>query len=170
MTSSKKAKDLPYRKGVGAVLFNKKGMVFVARRIDMPSNYWQMPQGGIDAGEKPREAVMRELFEETGTNEAEIIAKSAKWYRYDLPDDLVGKVWKGKYRGQKQRWFALRFLGRDSDIDLAASNHPEFSEWKWTKIENLPSVIVPFKRTLYQSLATEFSPLAEDVKKEGKAP
>ncbi|MEE8393832.1 MAG: RNA pyrophosphohydrolase [Rhodospirillales bacterium] len=151
---------LPYRRGVGAVLFNPSGRVLVGKRIDMVSEYWQMPQGGIDKGEKPRQAVMRELAEEIGTEKVEIIAKSSGWYAYDLPDDLVGRLWKGKYRGQKQRWFALRFLGLDGDIDLNASGHPEFSEWKWVEFDSLPSIIIPFKRRIYEKIVIEFRHLA----------
>ncbi len=150
---------LPYRRGVGAVLLNDKGLVFVGKRIDMPSKYWQMPQGGIDDGEKPKQAVIRELAEETGITKVDIIAKSSSWLTYDLPDELVGKVWKGKYRGQKQRWFALRFTGKDKDINLKATDHPEFFKWKWVRMDRLPSIIVPFKRKLYKDIVAEFSHL-----------
>jgi len=161
--SPKKRDTLPYRKGVGAVLFDARGRVFVARRIDTPGDAWQLPQGGIDSNEKPRRAVLRELGEEIGTSNAEIIAKSAHWFRYDLPDHLVGKVWGGKYRGQKQRWFALRFLGTDADIKLDAYGHPEFDAWRWTEIGTLPALAVPFKRPLYESLVAEFGPLAAAI-------
>lgn len=162
MRKSEKAL-LPYRKGVGAVLFDTRGLVFVARRIDTPGEAWQLPQGGIDDHEKPRQAVMRELREEIGTCNAAIIGKSEQWYRYDLPDHLVGKVWAGRYRGQRQRWFALRFLGRDSDIDLAADGHPEFNDWRWVPITSLPSLAIPFKRKLYEDLLAEFSRFAVPV-------
>jgi len=152
---------LPYRKGVGAVLFDSTGRVFVARRNDTSGDAWQLPQGGIDGNEKPRRAVLRELGEEIGTRNAEIIAKSSRWFRYDLPDHLVGKVWGGKYRGQKQRWFALRFLGTDAEIDLDAHGHPEFDAWRWVDIADLPALAVPFKRPLYEALAAEFGPLAD---------
>ncbi|MBK8173778.1 MAG: RNA pyrophosphohydrolase [Rhodospirillales bacterium] len=158
-----KPKPLPYRRGVGAVLFNAAGLVFVARRIDTPGANWQLPQGGVDPREKPREAVLRELKEEIGTDKAQVIAKSRHWYCYDLPDDLIGKVWGGKFRGQKQRWFALRFNGVDADIDLAADDHPEFDAWRWTSIETLPGLAVPFKRSLYSSLLVEFAHLAVPV-------
>lgn len=151
--------SLPYRRGVGAVLFNRDGRVFVASRIDTPGA-WQLPQGGIDVGEDPREAVLRELAEETGTAAAEIIAEAGDWFRYDLPDDLIGKAWKGRYRGQEQKWFALRFSGRDADIDLGAHGEPEFDAWRWVDIETLPSLIVGFKRPLYQYVVAEFRHLA----------
>ncbi len=150
--------ELPYRLGVGMILLNKEGLVFVAKRIDMTSEAWQMPQGGMDEGESPRETAMRELKEEIGTDEAEIIAESAGWYFYDLPEALIAKVWKGKYRGQKQKWFVMRFTGADSDIDINTET-PEFSEWKWVRGANLPDVIVPFKRALYKELLAEFGHL-----------
>ena len=147
---------LPYRKGVGAMLFNAEGKVFVARRINSPGQAWQMPQGGIDRGERPAQAVLRELEEEIGTDKAEIVAKSSRWFSYDLPAQRLGKVWKGKYRGQKQRWFALRFTGGDGDIDLNASGHPEFNDWKWVDIDDLVRLIVPFKRAIYKEIVAEF--------------
>jgi len=149
---------LPYRKGVGIMLLNAQGKVFVAKRIDMTSEAWQMPQGGIDAGEEPQTAALRELKEETGTDKAEIIADSGEWLRYDLPDALVPKLWKGRYRGQEQLWFAMRFTGQDSDIDIA-TEHAEFSEWRWADMHTLPELIVPFKRDMYADLAQRFSSL-----------
>ena len=167
---SRKGKpNLPYRKGVGAMLFDTSGRVFVARRIDTQGDAWQLPQGGVDGSEKPRRAVLRELGEEIGTDNAEIIAKSSRWFRYDLPDHLVGKVWGGKYRGQKQRWFALRFLGTDADIDLESHGHPEFDAWRWVEVGDLPALAVPFKRPLYEALVAEFGPLAETIARKGKA-
>lgn len=157
--------DLPYRLGVGAVLLNADGLVFVAQRIDTPGA-WQMPQGGIDKGEDPAVAVLRELAEETGTDKADIIAETDGWVAYDLPADIQGKVWKGKYRGQKQKWFALRFHGTDADIDLTAHKHPEFSSWKWAALETLPDLIVTFKRPLYEQIVAAFRHLVCD---EGKA-
>ena len=142
------------------MLINRDGLVFVARRIDTAGDAWQLPQGGIDDAEKPSRAVLRELAEEIGTNKAEIIAKSKRWYRYALPEALIGRVWGGKYRGQKQRWFALRFTGSDADIDLAADGHPEFDAWRWVSIETLPDLAVAFKRALYADLVEEFRHLA----------
>ncbi len=153
---------LPYRMGVGIMLINSAGQVFVARRIDSAAEAWQMPQGGIDEGEEPAQAALRELQEETGTNKAHIIGESAKWYDYDLPEHLVPRLWGGKYRGQKQKWFAMRFEGVDSDINIA-TEHPEFCEWKWIPMQQLPSIIVPFKRALYQSLVDEFSELTAAI-------
>ena len=151
---------LPYRAGVGLMLFNRAGHVFVARRIDMRSDAWQMPQGGIDRGETPRQAALRELKEEVGTDKAEIVAESRDWYRYELPPELQGWVWGGRFRGQRQRWFALRFTGVDADIDIH-TKHAEFSEWRWTQIATLPRLIVPFKRELYAALIDEFGDLAK---------
>ena len=156
-----KRKPLPYRRGVGVVLVNRAGKVFVAERIDTP-DAWQMPQGGIDAGERPRTAAKRELKEETGTDKARIIAESRDWLTYDLPANLVGKVWKGKYRGQKQKWFVMLFEGQDADIDLAAE-HPEFSRWKWLSFAQLPRVIVGFKRALYRQVVAEFADVIADA-------
>ena len=149
---------LPYRKGVGLMMVNRGGDVFVARRIDMPSAAWQMPQGGIDKGENPRQAAMRELREEIGTDKAEIVAESGEWLSYDLPADLVPQIWNGRFRGQTQKWFLLRFAGTDADINIE-TDHPEFLEWKWAALSDLPKLIVPFKRKLYQDLVAEFGPL-----------
>lgn len=151
---------LPYRLGVGMMLLNEAGHVFVAKRLDTLVEAWQMPQGGIDDGEDERTACLRELMEEVGTDNATILAQSADYYAYDLPDELVPIIWKGKYRGQKQRWFVLRLNGGDSLINITANEHPEFSEWKWVDAQQLPDLIVPFKRDLYQSLVDEFGHLA----------
>ncbi len=160
--TAKKPKKLPYRKGVGAVLFNGDGLVLVARRIDTPGGAWQLPQGGVHKDEKPRKAILRELGEEIGTDNAEIVAKSSLWLRYDLPEHIVGRVWGGKYRGQKQRWFALRFNGSDADIDLDASGHPEFEAWRWVPLDDLPDLAVSFKRRIYERLVVEFRHLAQN--------
>lgn len=149
---------LPYRPCVGIMLVNNQGNVFVAKRIDMISEAWQMPQGGIDEGEDALPAALREMQEEIGTDKAEVIAQSKEWLAYDLPADLVPKMWGGKYRGQKQKWFLLRFTGSDSDINIH-TQHPEFSEWRWADMHTLPDIIVPFKRELYAKLVAEFSPL-----------
>jgi putative (di)nucleoside polyphosphate hydrolase len=146
-----------YRPGVGLLLFNRAGDAFVAQRLDMPSDAWQMPQGGIDAGEAPEDAALRELKEETGTDRAEIVSATRDWHRYDLPADLARSLWGGKYRGQAQKWFALRFLGDDSDIDIA-TDEPEFSAWKWAPLAALPGLIVPFKRPLYRAVLAELGP------------
>lgn len=158
MTKHTDPASLPYRQGVGLVLFNRQGLVFVARRIDNADG-WQMPQGGIDKGEEPQTAALRELEEEIGTAKAEIIAESKGWLTYDLPVDLVGKVWKGKYRGQTQKWYALRFTGSDTDINIH-TEHPEFDAWRWVHFSELVDLIVPFKRELYRQVAAEFSELA----------
>jgi putative (di)nucleoside polyphosphate hydrolase len=137
------------------MLLNAQKRVFVAKRLDMTSEAWQMPQGGIDPGESPEKAAKRELMEETGTDKAELIAESSDWYFYDLPGDLVPKIWGGRYRGQKQKWYLKRFTGKDSDINIQ-TEIPEFSEWKWVEAATLPDIIVPFKRTMYAQLVEEF--------------
>ncbi len=159
-------KTRPYRNGVGAVLFNDDGLVFVARRIDTPVDAWQLPQGGVKSREKRRAAVLRELAEEIGTDKVEVIAKSSRKLCYDLPEDLAAKVWGGKYRGQKQRWFALRFTGTDSDIDLAASDHPEFDAWRWAPFGDLPELAIWFKQRIYQEIVVEFGHLARRQSRE----
>lgn len=159
MTKSRaKPKPDAYRPAVGIMLLNDANQVFAARRIDMADEAWQMPQGGIDAGEEPRAAALRELKEEIGTDKAEILAESREWLRYDLPPELVGKAWGGRYRGQRQKWFAMRFTGVDSDIDLA-TEHPEFMDWRWVPAAHLPELIVPFKRQLYRDVLAEFARL-----------
>jgi putative (di)nucleoside polyphosphate hydrolase len=157
--------DLPYRPNVGAVLFNRDGLVFVARRAKMPNaegpaGGWQLPQGGIDAGEDPSTAVLRELEEEIGTRKARVIGEHPDWLTYDLPPDLLGVAWRGRYRGQRQRWFALRFLGEDSDVNLTLDPHPEFDAWRWAPLAELPSLAVPFKRAIYDVLTTSFARFA----------
>jgi putative (di)nucleoside polyphosphate hydrolase len=154
--------DLPYRDNVGAVLFNAEGLIFVARRADLPNaegapGGWQLPQGGMDPGEDPRVAVFRELEEEIGTARAEIIAEHPEWLTYDLPPELLGKALGGRYRGQRQRWFALRFTGTDADIRLDLDPHPEFDAWRWARLEELPGMAVAFKQAIYQVLARDFA-------------
>ncbi len=154
--------SLPYRLNVGAVLFNKTGAVLVARRANFPdvegaAGGWQLPQGGIDTGEEPRTAVLRELREEIGTDKARIIGEHPDWLTYDLPEPLRGKAFKGRFRGQRQRWFALRFLGHDSEIRWDADPHPEFDAWRWTPLGDLPGLAVPFKRPIYDILARDFA-------------
>jgi putative (di)nucleoside polyphosphate hydrolase len=152
-----KVDKLPYRPCVGIMLTDGRGRVFVGRRLDTP-DAWQMPQGGIDDGESPRQAALRELLEEIGTNAAEIVGETEGWLRYDLPAHLIGKVWKGKYRGQKQKWVLARFTGTDADIDLA-TDHPEFDAWQWVEPGQLVERIVPFKREIYEAVVAEFQPL-----------
>jgi putative (di)nucleoside polyphosphate hydrolase len=149
-----------YRPGVGIMLLDRAGNVFVGRRIDMPAGLaaWQMPQGGIDPGEVPREAAMRELKEEVGTDKADILAESRAWLYYDLPEEIAAGIWGGRYRGQRQKWFAMRFTGEDADIDPAASEHPEFDAWEWVAPARLPDLIVPFKRRLYLAVLAELRP------------
>ena len=161
--SHKHKKDLPYRPCVGAMVFNRNGEVFVARRIDTVAEAWQMPQGGIDKGEDPRDAVLRELEEEIGTDKFEIIEETEGWLCYDLPEELIGKVWKGRYRGQRMKWYALRFTGKDSDIDLD-TDHPEFEDWKWLPLDKIADMIVPFKRGVYQALLEHFGHIPADIK------
>jgi len=139
------------------MLINDDGLVFVARRKGSKDS-WQMPQGGIDKGEKPKQAALRELAEEIGTAKGEVLGKTNGWLKYDLPEELIGKVWKGKYRGQKQKWFAIRFTGKDEDIDLEASAHVEFDAWKWVTVAEMVERIVPFKRAVYQEVAAQLGP------------
>ncbi len=157
-------RDLPYRQNVGAVLFNAQGQVFVARRADQAHEAlaaWQLPQGGIDDGEDPRQAILRELHEEIGTADADILAEHPDWLHYDLPPDLRARVWGGRYRGQRQRWFALRFRGTDADIRLDGHAHPEFDAWRWATLSELPTLAVPFKRPIYEALAAAFAPFSD---------
>jgi putative (di)nucleoside polyphosphate hydrolase len=150
--------ERPYRPGVGIMLLNPKREVFVGQRIDNPADAWQMPQGGIDEGEDPLAAAWREMKEEVGTDLAELMAESRGWLNYDLPADLADRIWKGRFRGQRQKWFAFRFLGSDGDIRIDTP-HAEFRSWKWTSLRELPNLIVPFKRQLYRDLLAEFSSL-----------
>ena len=156
---------LPYRPNVGAALFNRAGDVFIARRADLPNaegapDGWQLPQGGIDPDEDPRAAVLRELAEEIGTARAEILGEHPDWLTYDLPSDLLGRALGGRYRGQRQRWFALRFTGADAEIRLDLDPHPEFDAWRWAPLAELPALAVGFKRPIYEILARSFAPFA----------
>lgn len=157
MTPSRKA-ALPYRPCVGVVLANAEGRIFAGQRIDSETPAWQMPQGGIDKGEDPRDAALRELWEETGVppDLVRVEAQTADWVTYDLPDHLIGKVWKGRYRGQKQLWYLMRFLGDDSQIRID-TEHPEFSEWSWQAPGELVKNIVPFKREVYAKVISYFN-------------
>ncbi|OYW44673.1 MAG: RNA pyrophosphohydrolase [Novosphingobium sp. 12-63-9] len=154
--------DLPYRPCVGVMLVNGDGKVFVGRRIDnKEGDAWQMPQGGMDDGEDIVTAGLRELAEETGVTEASaaLIARSREELLYDLPDELIGRLWGGKYRGQRQKWLLLRFAGEDTDIRIDAHEHPEFNEWRWVEPELLPDLIVPFKKRVYRQIVEEFREL-----------
>ena len=147
----------PYRPCVGIFLLNNDGLVFAGRRIDSRAEAWQMPQGGIDAGESPLQACMREMREEIGTNTAELISQHDDWLYYDIPLPLADRLWQGRYKGQKQKWMALRFTGDDSDINIA-TEEPEFCEWKWLSPHDLVDLAVPFKRDVYQSVLAAFAP------------
>lgn len=166
---SNRFEDLPYRPCVGVMVLNREGRAFIGRRLGGPEHVdddhvWQMPQGGIDEGEDPYPAALRELYEETSIRSVEKIGEIGDWLIYDIPRDIVGQAWKGKYRGQKQKWFALRFTGADSEIDIdnpGGSEHkPEFVQWRWEPVEKLPGLIIPFKRGVYERVVKEFSPLA----------
>ena len=150
----KRFSNLPLRKGVGVVLLNKNNQIFVARRIDNPKDFWQMPQGGIDKGETPLEAAYRELKEETSIKSVKIIQEIKDEITYNLPDNLLGIIWKGKYKGQTQKWLVMKFLGDDKEIDLK-TKHPEFLEWKWINVENITDKVVDFKLHVYEKIKNE---------------
>ncbi len=158
MTTIAERDARPYRDGVGIALLNDADLVFVGQRIDQTAEAWQMPQGGIDPGEDPLTAALREMEEEIGVPAAlaEIIAESRDWLTYDLPPDLADKVWKGRYRGQRQKWYLARFKGQDTDINLETA-HPEFNQWRWLPFRQLPDMIVPFKRPIYELIVAEFA-------------
>jgi putative (di)nucleoside polyphosphate hydrolase len=164
---SHRKSDLPYRPCVGVMLLNQQGLVFVGRRRSeaggehVADGYsWQMPQGGIDLGEDPYEAALRELYEETSVRSVSLLAEAPEWYAYDLPAIVAGRAWKGRYRGQIQKWFALRFGGDDSEIDIrhpgGGRHRPEFDEWRWEEMQRLPELIIPFKRPVYESVIAAF--------------
>lgn len=162
-------RNLPYRPCVGVMLVNRQGLVFVGRRRNKrqpehvaPGHEWQMPQGGIDPGEQPYVAALRELHEETNVRSVELIAEAPAWYSYDLPQDVAKKAWRGGYRGQTQKWFALRFTGDESEIDIhdpGPGHKPEFDAWRWEDISRLPELIIPFKRQVYEQVVADFAPL-----------
>ena len=147
----KEFQDLPYRSGVGIVVLNKNNKVFVARRIDNPKNFWQMPQGGVDKDEDFLTAAFRELNEETSIKSVELIKELDGFITYNLPDHLLGIIWKGKYKGQTQKWFVMRFIGEDSEININ-TKHPEFLEWKWVELSEITKLVVNFKLDLYQEV------------------
>jgi putative (di)nucleoside polyphosphate hydrolase len=157
--------SLPYRPCAGIMVLNRAGLVFIGRRIDGPEHVdathaWQMPQGGIDPGEEPRAAAARELREETNISSVEWLGEVADWLSYDIPRDIIGLAWQGRYRGQTQKWFAVRFIGDESEIDIAhpaGAHQAEFSAWRWEPLQNVPDLVVPFKRQVYERVAKEFA-------------
>jgi len=157
--------SLPYRPCVGLMVLNRDGLVFIGRRIGGPepvdaTHAWQMPQGGVDEGEDPWPAALRELYEETNIRSVEKLGEVAEWLAYDIPREIIGQAWGGKYRGQKQKWYALRFTGKDSEIDVenpGGGHDPEFTAWRWEKLANVPDLVVPFKRATYERVVKEFS-------------
>jgi putative (di)nucleoside polyphosphate hydrolase len=159
--------DLPYRPCVGTAVFNRDGLVFIGRRIDGPehvddTHQWQMPQGGVDPGEDTYACALRELYEETNIRSVEHLATIDDWLTYDIPREIVGQAWQGKYRGQTQKWIALRFTGEEAEIDIAypagGAHKPEFAAWRWEPLQNVPALVVPFKRQVYERVAREFAP------------
>ena len=162
--------DLPYRPCAAMAVFNRKGLVFIGRRINGPEHVdnthdWQMPQGGVDPGEDTYKAALRELYEETNIRSVEKLGEIADWLIYDIPREIAGRAWQGKYRGQKQKWYALRFTGADGEIDIAhpggGGHKPEFVEWRWERLENTPELVVPFKRPVYERVVGELAKFAK---------
>ena len=149
---------LPYRNGVGIVVLNNENKVFVAKRIDNPKNFWQMPQGGVDEGEDLLNAAYRELKEETSIFNVKLIKEIEDWTQYDLPSKLIGIIWKGRYKGQKQKWFIFKFLGKDTEINIKTKN-PEFLDWKWIEIGKITEIVVDFKKEVYQKVEKEIKKL-----------
>lgn len=166
----KSPEDLPYRLNVGVAVFNRDGRVWIGHRNDVDAegegqgHWWQMPQGGLDQDEAPEEAAYRELYEETSIRSVALIRAADGWLTYELPEDLIGQSWGGRYRGQKQKWFALRFTGPESEIDVLApgggKHKPEFSSWRWEHLARLPELVVPFKRKVYEQVAEAFADIA----------
>jgi putative (di)nucleoside polyphosphate hydrolase len=172
MARKPRFEDLPYRPCAGLCVINREGHVFIGRRLDGPehidaTHVWQMPQGGIDKGEDPYPAALRELYEETGIKSVRKLGEIEEWLTYDIPRNIAGKAWKGKYRGQKQKWFAVLFTGDDHEIDIDApgGHKPEFGEWRWEPMRNLPHLVVPFKRPSYERVVKEFAKFAVPLKK-----
>ena len=152
-------KNLPYRMGVGIIVLNKENKIFVAKRIDNPKNFWQMPQGGVDEGEDFLSAAYRELEEETSIKDVELITEIDEITTYELPDYLLGKIWKGKFKGQKQKWFIMRYLGTDDEININ-THKPEFLDWKWTDINSITQIVVKFKLDVYKTLQQKIKELS----------
>ena len=157
---NEKFRNLPLRNGVGIAVLNKENKIFVAKRIDNPGNFWQMPQGGLDDGENYFEAALRELEEETSIKSVDLIKELSNYTTYDLPDRLLGIIWKGKYKGQKQKWFIVKFNGQENEININ-TKHPEFLDWKWIDPQDLPEVIVDFKKKLYLNLLKEINQIID---------
>jgi len=151
-------RGLPYRPSVGMMIIDNNNRIFVGKRIDTKMLAWQMPQGGIDLGETPSVAALREMEEEIGCNTGYIIAESKCWYSYDLPMNLIPKLWDGNFKGQRQKWFLIRFTGVNEDININTTN-PEFESWRWTRLDEILSIIIPFKRKLYRAVIKEFAPI-----------
>jgi putative (di)nucleoside polyphosphate hydrolase len=169
MPPIKDVSALPYRACVGTMVLSRAGLAFIGARADGPEHVdqthaWQMPQGGIDPGEDPWGAALRELYEETNIRSVERLGETRDWLTYDIPPEIIGQAWKGKYRGQRQKWFALRFTGDEREIDVthpAGGHEPEFLDWRWEPMQNLPALVIPFKRNVYEQVVAEFSKFAE---------